>query len=326
MRSTTRFFAPVGLLTLLLGALLLPRPAPAFYNVKAGDPVPADALPTLTGDEARLWVEGVDASVFVFFKPDQPNSVTALEAVAKLPEAMSGKKLHIVAVVSTTYEEEQIETALAKAGFEGPVMFDLDDEFYGKLGAVLTPAIGITSSEGKLVHYQAFHQLNLGRILQAHLQHHFGELDDEGLKRVLEPPKATQGGDGAIARRRVNMGRMLLMAKKLEKALKMADEAIEKDPEFVGGHALRAAVLAAGENCKGARASLKKAVALDPEHELVLQAQEACPEKAGGKKEAKAEPGAKAEPRAKPEEKPEAKAEEKPEAKAEEKAEEKPAE
>lgn len=271
----------IALFSVLLSVAAWPAASSAFYNLQIGDPVTSAQLPLLEGGKGRLWKKSVEASLFVFFKPDQENSLKALEALVRCKSQLEGKKIHLVGIVADTFEKTSVQAALTTAGWELPVIVDQGNALYGSIGAVLTPSLGVVDKEGVLRAYQPFLKINYDTVVKARVLHLLGELDDDGLEKVLEPPAATQGGDLAVAGRNVKLGTMLYKAKKFEKALGLVDKSLELAPELAAAHGLRAAILAGQGKCELARVSLGQAIALKAEGAedvLAAKASEACPE------------------------------------------------
>jgi Tfp pilus assembly protein PilF len=112
--------------------------------------------------------------------------------------------------------------------------------------------------------------------VKARILHALGEIDDAALQLALAPPKATQGGDEAVAHRNLKFAQMMMKAGKPEKALPLVEKAIERAPDLAAAHALLGSIKAEAGDCAGARAPLEKALALDPEDATARAAAEKC--------------------------------------------------
>ena len=222
--------------------------ADAFAYVKVGDVVENVELKTLDGGKQKLLGKA-KANVFVFFRPGQKNSRTALEALAECEKDLKGKSVRWVAIVSDRYSADEVRAELKATGIKMKVLIDRNDALYGKLGAALHPVMGITGKDRKLVAYQPFRKVNFKTVVMARVQHQLGELTDKELASVLNPPKTDRGGGRAKAERQIKMGRAFYRSKKYDKALAAAEKATKLDPEFAAAYTLAGQVHAAQGNC-----------------------------------------------------------------------------
>ncbi|MBI5509383.1 MAG: hypothetical protein HY903_11585 [Deltaproteobacteria bacterium] len=253
-----------------------PAAGAAFYNVKVGDPIANVTLPTIHGKDGTLLGKGVGASVFVLFRPDQENSKLGLAEMARAKQALAGKKVYWVGVVPGGFERATVETALAAAGLEMPVLLDNGDALYGKLGAMLHPTVAVVDGAGKLAAYEPFRKVDYGEVVKARVRLVLGEITAAELEATLNPPAAIQGGDGEVARRNLKLAELLYNGKQYAKAVDAALKAIDKAPDLARAHALAAAAYAAQDNCASARPHIDKALLLVPEEATALAAKKSC--------------------------------------------------
>ncbi|MDF1564844.1 MAG: redoxin domain-containing protein [Deltaproteobacteria bacterium] len=277
----------------------------SFSNFEIGDTIPQAKLPTLAGKVAPLVDPKQKISVFFFVRPGQENSETVLEEIAKCETEFADRPVHWVGIVSDYYPKADSQAMVKKSGVKAPILIDKGDALYGKLGVRLHPVIGIASGDNKLLAYQPFRRINYCALVRARVQHALGDIDDAQLQAVLEPPKATQGGDVAVAKRNLKFAAMMRKAKKLDKALELAQKAIETAPEFAPAHAMVGDILAEQKKCEAAKPHLEKALSLDAEDEMAKAGMGTCgfgpaPEKAAAP-EATPEPEKDAAPEATPE-------------------------
>ncbi len=259
-----------------LTVLAVPDEAQTFGNYHVGDKLPNASLQTLAGKKAPLLRKDRKVNVFFFFRPDQENSRTALRELAKCETELEGRPIYWTGVVSDSHARKDSRAEVKASGFVGPILVDENDTLYGKLGVKLHPVTGIANDKGSLIAYEPFHKLNYCVVIKARVQHLLGELNDAELEKAINPPKATQGGDHAVAGRNLKFAGMLLKAKKYDKAMQKVDEALAKEPQLAAAHAMAGAIHAAKDDCKAAAISFGQALALDPKDERALEGAKKC--------------------------------------------------
>jgi len=264
----------------LLGAVLLvawPPGSLAFANVKEGDLLEEEELPGLEGGRLPYLGRG-RASVFVFFRPGQDHSLDALRRLAALERELAGRPVRFVAIVSDAWTSDEVRATVRQAGIRMPVLVDRGDALYGKLGVRLHPVIGIADGQHRLAAYEHFRQINLEEILRARIRRVLGEIDDAGLAKALEPARATMPGDDPrfVARRELNLGRLLLERRNFEKALAAARKAQERDPTFAAARTLAGQALAGMGRCAEAVVEFDAALALDPRDGAAAEGKKGC--------------------------------------------------
>ncbi len=240
-----------------------PAAGRAFSNVALGAVLENPVLPTLDGGRAELLSRQATASLFVFFRPEQDHSLTALRALEAIRQELAGKPVRFVAVVSGSWPPDEVRQVVKAAGVGWPVLVDRDDVLYGRLGVRLHPVVGIADRGARLVAYEYFREINFQEIVLARLRVQLGELGEADMARVLEPPKATSGSPEADARRFVNLARALWRRRNAPKALEALGRSLAVAPS-APAYALQGEILAAGGDCPSALRAFEAALRLDP--------------------------------------------------------------
>jgi tetratricopeptide (TPR) repeat protein len=248
----------------------------SFSNVRIGDTITNVDLPTLEGGRHPL-LGNERANVFFFFRPDQEHSREVLTKIAHLERELGRKSVHWVAIVSDRYDRAEVEAAVEAAELDVPVLVDVGDALVGKLGVVLHPVVGITDETHVLKAYQHFTKINFIGVLRAHLLHTLGELSEQELEDALDPPRAGQGDHtNSLAKRNLNLARMLFKVGNFEKALETVRKSLVYAPEQAEAHALLGAILAARGDCPGALDAFDRALRLDPNEPTALEGKKGC--------------------------------------------------
>ena len=247
-------------------ALLLASPAAAgAFAVEVGEPLPDDELPTLAGAPARLLGQA-RASVFVFVRSGQEQSLDVLTRLAGLQKQLAGRPVRFVAVASGDEPVAALRALAQEAGFGGPVLLDKGDALYGKLGVRLHPVVGIGDSQHRLAAYEHFRKVNMEARVLAQVRLLLGEIGQTELAQVLEPERApVDTGEEAKAGLDARFARKLLEMGMVEQAVARARQAVERAPHAAEPHAVLAAALSAKGDCVGAAKEQQIARAAAPQ-------------------------------------------------------------
>lgn len=248
-------------LLILVGLVAVFQPARAAHAA-IGTPVASSEMPTLEGGKAQL-MGGVDANVLVFFRPDQERSAGALLELARCQKELAGKSVRWVAVVSGSTATPAAAALLLDNGFSAPLLVDNGDALYGSLGLDLHPVVVIVGRDQKLAAYEPFRALDYCPLISARIRHLLHEISDAELAAVLDPPKASQGGAGQVARRYRAFAETQFKNKDYDKALESVRKSLAKDPLLASAHALLGQILSAQGNCAEAVSAFSQALALD---------------------------------------------------------------
>jgi len=263
MKRNTPFFFCLALAAIFLFA---PHAAAGFHRAAIGDVIENAELPSLSGGTQSLLGDAT-VNVFVFFKPDQEHSQTTLTHLVELEREFAGRSVRWVAVASDRFKPAVIEAEVKAIGLAMPVLIDSGDELYGRLGVALSPNIGITDRQHKLVADLPFTKVNYATVIRGHIQHQLKEISDAELQNILNPPAATQGSNGEVAHRHLKYAERLFQAGLYEKAFENVEISLAKDPTLVAAYTLQGQILSVQGRREEALQSFDKALELDPSNE-----------------------------------------------------------
>jgi hypothetical protein len=253
-------------LTLAVLFLLAPPASAGFLRTGVGEFIENVELPVLSGGKQTLLGEAT-VNVFVFFKPGQKHSRITLTQLVECEKEFAGKSVHWVAVASDRFKPAEIKADVKATGLSMPVLIDTGDELYGRLGVALSPNIGITDKQHKLLADLPFAKVNYTTVIRGHIRHLLMEISDAELQSILNPPAAIQGGDAEVARRRLKYAEKLFQSRQDEEALKNVQKALEKDPKLAAAYALQGQILSAHGRRDEALKAFDEALKLDPSNE-----------------------------------------------------------
>ena len=264
-------------LLLLMGWLTFGPGALGYTHAQLGTVVDDVEMPSLAGGTEHLFTNAT-ANVCIFFRPGQEFSRLTLKELAAVEKELSGKSIHWVGIVSDSAARGDVQAMVKEAGISMPVLIDVGDVFYGKLGVSQVPVTVLFDQQHKLVAYQSFTKVNYAAVVTARVRYLLKEINDEELAAVLNPPAALTDSDEAAARRRLKLAAMLFQAKSYPKALENVDASIEENPSATA-YALRGDILAAQGNCPEAASAYSQALKLDPQNACALQGMKGCEER-----------------------------------------------
>ena len=261
-----------------LSGVIWPLAGFAFANVEVGQVLQNEDMPTLGGGHAPFLSRKALANVFIFFRPNQDHSLATLKAMALCEKEFAQKPVRWVAVVSDSAEKAAVQATVAEAGIKMPVLVDRGDHLYGKLGVRLHPVVGIADDKFQLVAYVPFHEINYCDMVRVRIRKALHEVDQAAVDRVDNPPKALMPDDipGAVAKRHVKLGELLLRSRRWDKAAENARFAIEKLPAYAPAHALLGNALAGQGRCAEAGKSFETALRLDPANQAAAAGRKGC--------------------------------------------------
>ena len=264
---------------LLLALLLVAPVAWGFSNVSTGDALPEKTMPRLSGGEPQSYLAKSKVSVFFFFSPGTKNGQHALKRIAELAQELKDKPVSWVALVSGGAAPADVERDMKEAGFTGAVLRDDGDALYGALGTALTPVVGVANDKHRLLAYLPFTKVGYQDAIRGWVRFGLGELTEQQLHDVLEPPPMAAHTENEAASRYVKMAQKQKEHGDLDKALASVKKALERAAELPAAHAMLGSILAAKGQCAEAAPSLDRALKAEPANEVALAAKQAC---AGG--------------------------------------------
>jgi tetratricopeptide (TPR) repeat protein len=247
--------------------------AQAFIHAQVGSVIEDIEMPGLDGVKHHL-LSNTTANVFFFIKPGLEHTRTTLQQIARCEKEFTGKPVYWVAIVSDRIPKAEVEAEIKEAGLAMPVVIDVGDELYGKLGVALTPVAGFADQDHKLVAYQPYMKVNYENVIRAQVKHLLKEISDQELEQVLKPPEATQGGEAEVARRYLKLAERQLGMKNYEKAIENVKRSLERDTNAPAAHILLSRIYGAQENKPEALKALEQALKLDPTNAAALELKE----------------------------------------------------
>jgi len=268
------FLGQLAFLLLLLGFAFGVHPATAAHAA-IGTAVANTEMPTLDGGKAQV-LGNVEADVLVFFRPNQERSLGALRELAQCQKQFAGKSVRWAAIVSSSAPADSVAAMMREARFDAPVLVDNGDALYGSLGLAMHPVVVIVGRDHKLAAFEPFRTVDFCALVGARVRQLLHEISDDELKRVLDPPRAAEGGSGQVARRYRAFAAALFKDKNYDKALENVRKSLEQDPQLAPAHALLGEILFAQGNCTDAIPAFNKALAIDPASTAAKEGLEHC--------------------------------------------------
>jgi peroxiredoxin len=152
-------------------AVLLSKQDAALCRVRAGDPMPAIALPQIGGGETKLTeLYGKKATVVVFWKSDRRMTLQQLSDIG--PDIIQPFGQKGVAVVGIAVKESQdsAEAALKRANANFRNLLDADGKAFAEVGSQKLPRTYLLDASGKIVWFDIEYSLATRRELQQALR------------------------------------------------------------------------------------------------------------------------------------------------------------
>jgi tetratricopeptide (TPR) repeat protein len=261
----------------LLVALALAPFGAASAHAEVGTVVEDVELATAAGGREQLLTAGARATVLAFVRTGQERSLDALKAMARCEQELAARPIRFVAVFSGETQPEQALSMAGQAGVRMPLLLDGGDALYQRLGVRNHPVVFLLDASHAVASFEQYRQIDYCEVIKARLRFLLGELDEAGLRRVLEPARNTMPGEDPldVSKRDVNLGRRQLEIKQYDKAMASARKALERAPS-AGAFALMGDVHAARGDCPRALKQYQQALKLDPTERHALAGSRAC--------------------------------------------------
>jgi tetratricopeptide (TPR) repeat protein len=271
MRASRNFIRGI---VLLLAWLSFGPGALGLTHAQLGTLVQDAEMPALAGGTDHL-LSGAQVNVFIFFRPGQEFSQMALKELAAVQKELSSKPVRWVGVVSDREARASVQADVNQAGLSIPILIDVGDIQYGKLGVSQLPVTAMCDQQHRLAAYQPFMKVNYAAVIRARVRNLLKEISDEELAAVLNPPAAHTDSGEAAALRRLNLAGKLFDAKIYDKALESVDLSIDKNPS-AAAYALRGEILVVQGKCLEAATAFNAALKLDPQNARALHGLKTC--------------------------------------------------
>jgi tetratricopeptide (TPR) repeat protein len=236
--------------------------AQAFSHARIGDVITNVELATASGSK-QPFLTNAAANVFLFFKPGQEHS-RALKELATCQRELTGRSVYWVAIVSDRFRVAEAANDLKEAGLEIPLLIDVGDALYGRLGVSLTPVIGIADRSHRLVAYEPFTKVNYTNMLRARIRHLLKEISDEELDQVLHPSAPTDDTEGQVARRWLKLAERAFASTNYYKALENVRASLAHDTNLVPAYVLLGRILSVQGQPAEANKAFDQALRLEP--------------------------------------------------------------
>lgn len=228
-------------------------------------------LGTLVGNQEMQLIKGgktallpdFEANVLVFFRPNEDHSLAALKELMQCQAELTRKSVNWVGVVSSTAPAEGVTEMIRDSGWTLPVLIDRDNQLYGKLEMAQHPAVAIIDRDKKLAAFEPFRKINYCPVVTARIRLLLREITEADMEKVLSPPRATQGGNGQVARRYRAFAEHLFRDKRYDMALDNVRKSLDKDPQLAIAHELLGQILVAQDKCADAIPAFNQALAID---------------------------------------------------------------
>jgi tetratricopeptide (TPR) repeat protein len=249
----------------------------AFRNVKIGAQLPNAQLQSLGKIPSSVLNPDAKVNVFIFFRPNQEYSKTALEILAKVCKAFKGRPVHCVAIVSDYYSKNADKKTIRNTGWTGRnTLIDKEDLYYSKLGVSLHPTIGVADSSFVLLAYETFTKANFYQLIEARIKYALGDINKKQLQYALDPPAMEKMDQKSRAQLNINYAKKLFEMGKLNRAIEQAKHALSQDDQLADAYGLIGLIYAKQKKCEKAQPELEKALSLDKNNRTAKKGKTLC--------------------------------------------------
>ena len=204
--------------------------ADRLRNVKVGDQMPAFALKTIDGQTMESRSLKGKAAVIVFIAAEQASSEKAVRAAHNVAASLRKEQVQLLFVSADIVQSAYFRAHRDKTNIHDPLAFDVDREFYGKLGLIVLPTTLIVDRAGKLAVVMSGYKSDYPHVLDARVRHTLGLIDDEELAKLLAAKAFVRDRPEDRAARHRAAARLLRQKGLLKDAEDELAEALKLDP------------------------------------------------------------------------------------------------
>jgi peroxiredoxin len=173
--------------------------------------IPAFRLEGLDGKTyvARERLAG-RTTIIVFWRLDQPQSLSILEDLVRLRAAMPPEEVAIVGVVSGDTDRAEVARIATELEVTFPVLFDPDRELYAEFGVIVSPSAWFADSQGQLRFSYPGYRRDFSRVSRTDLAYLRGKISEEERAQRLSTRGSRPLQDEAGPATRQRLARRLL--------------------------------------------------------------------------------------------------------------------
>lgn len=203
---------------LLSASLTLAASADDLRNVKRGEVVPACKLAALDGSVVDSEAMKGSVIVYVCLSAEQKRSEAAAIDSQAVVAAMNGEPVKLVHVTADVVQRAYFEKLRQDKNITASLAFDADRAFYAKLGLIAFPTTVIVNKDGKLDNAISLHGNDYKTLLDAHIRHALGKIDDKQLQEMLTAKPAEKSSPKSAASAHRSLARLMREKGQLDQA------------------------------------------------------------------------------------------------------------
>jgi len=268
-------------------------------KIQPGDQMPEFSLQSDQGKEISNTIFSDRTTVFIYVIAKQQGSERAIADASKVINDMKGQPVNLVIVSGNPDHSEYFQEFWEEKKIQATLAVDPERALYGALGLIAFPTTLVVNTDGKLVHALSTHSSNYPYVLEGYIQHAVGQLDDSALQEHLKArslptssPKSVASRHRAVARlmqgkglyetaekelivaleydeenhdTRLDLADLYLHLGRVSEAASYIGQVLSADPEHRRAMLLQGIMLFRQGNYPESRATLQRALVLNPD-------------------------------------------------------------
>lgn len=256
---------------LVAAAITLSASGDDLRNVKRGEVVPSCKLAALDGAVVDSEAMKGTVIVYVCVSAEQRRSELAAVESQEVVSGMSGEPVRLVHVTADVVQRGYFERLREEKGITAALAFDADRVFYGKLGLIAFPTTVIVNREGRLDSAISLHGSDYKTLLDAHIRHALGKLDDKQLEELLSVKPTEKASPRSAASAHRSLARLMREKGELDQARAELRKGLELNPDDREAMLDLADLEVMTGNFEDASAMLEKVLSAQPDHRRAKQ-------------------------------------------------------
>lgn len=216
--------------TAAISALTLSVSADDLRNVKRGEALPACKLAGIDGSVVDSSALRGSVVVYVCLSAEQRRSELAAAESQQVVDIFTGEPVKLIHVTADVIHKDYFQTLRQEKHISANLAFDADRAFYGRLGLIAFPTTIIVNRDGNLDNVISLHGSDYKTLLDAHIRHALGKINDEELQSLLaaKPTESASPRSAASAHR--SLARLMREKGSLDQAKAELAKGLELDP------------------------------------------------------------------------------------------------
>ena len=233
-------------------------------SIPLGEAAPDFSLRSTGADTVTLNEFKGKVVVLIYWRTDHKRSLLALKDGMDVIKSLDNNDVKIFSIIAGSDDMVKARAVIKENDIGFPTLIDNGRMIYSDYGIRVYPTTIIIDREGIISKDIPSHPLTYKKLLQGHIKKSLGEIDEAGLKEMLEGKREKKDDSTLEAERLYNLAMKFTKSGLQDMAINTVSKSIKVKPDMAESYILLGFLqLEAGETDEALNA-FNKAVGLDP--------------------------------------------------------------